>query len=126
MPKNLRRLVWSALLLGMIGWVLYAASGTSSFQNCVSAHEKAASEQSPQENVLSFAPSSRVRTICLGNLFYAGRDAIAAVATAFIALFTFTLWRSTQKNADAIINAERPRVFLSDIKFDRLGGTVKT
>jgi hypothetical protein len=122
MLKSLQRHVWSALLLVMIGWLLYAASGTSSFQNCVSAHEKAASQQNPQENVLLFTASSRVRTICLGHFFYAGRDAIAVVATAFIALFTFTLWRSTQKNADAIIGAERPRVFLSDIKFGRLGG----
>lgn len=64
--------------------------------------------------------------------------AVSAVATFFIALFTYTLKRSTdklwiatrntaeaaQKSADAAITAERPRVFLSTLTFDRLGGDI--
>lgn len=81
----------------------------------------------------------------LGDFLETHRDGVTAVAAAvsaaatfFIALFTYTLKRSTdklwtatrqtaeaaQKSADAAIAAERPRVFLSKITFDRFGGDI--
>src|SRR5262249_8624947 len=42
-----------------------------------------------------YVVAARVNTECLFSFLYDNRDAVTAVATAFIAFFTFTLWWAT-------------------------------
>jgi hypothetical protein len=90
-----------ALIVVAIVWFLYVAIESTSFQICIADKENKQTDQStekqPSEVLRSFIVSARVRTDCVSNFLYDNRDAVTAIATAFISIFTFTLWRSTDR-----------------------------
>src|SRR5258708_2879603 len=85
------------ILLLCSGWIL---STSSSFNACQTNQTAAKSEQANENSpplTLSVADKAAICGRCILHLIYENRDAATAVATVFIALFTFTLWRSTQR-----------------------------
>ncbi|MGA7386293.1 MAG: hypothetical protein WBW81_16840 [Methylocella sp.] len=88
-----------ALVTVVSAWLLYVAVGSTSFQICVANKEnkqpEQASEKHSSEVLHSLIVSARVKTYCACVFLYDRRDAITAIATAFIALFTLTLWLAT-------------------------------
>jgi hypothetical protein len=88
-----------ALVTVVSAWLLYVAVGSTSFQICVADKEnkqpEQASEKHSSEVLHSLIVNARVKTYCACVFLYDRRDAITAIATAFIALFTLTLWRAT-------------------------------
>jgi hypothetical protein len=87
---------------------------TPSFQECIDKQEKTerAKEvpKNPPEFPLSSVVYARIDTVCTWRTLYRFRDAIAAVATVFIAFFTLTLWLSTKRlSAEAIRASEIAR-----------------
>lgn len=79
---------------------VWAISISSSFQQCVN-DQTASTHQLHKEKLpeltLPFGDHVAIRFRCSGHILYKYRDATTAVATIFIALFTFTLWFSTWK-----------------------------
>jgi len=76
---------------------------------------------------LSVVDSAAISGRCAGHVIYEYRDAATAIATVFIALFTFTLWQSTKGMMAATRNAvdlarqefiatHRPRMILRYIQ----------
>jgi hypothetical protein len=99
----------SAIVFGL--WV-FATS--SSFKSCkieqTTANTETSKEQTPP-SVLTSANRAAVSTRCALHVAYEYRDLATAIATVFIALFTFTLWWSTkgmmQATRDSVRLAER-------------------
>lgn len=95
----MRRLAWTALIFVVLAWLCYTALELSSVQSCVTNKQNEAAQEQTEKDFPEFVGpliiGARVRTGCLGLFLYENRDAVTAVATAFIALFTFTLWWST-------------------------------
>jgi len=74
---------------------------TASFQDCLTQEESHQAAQASKDNSprMIFSPlvNARNNTACAVQMLYVYRDALTAIATLFIALFTLTLWRSTHK-----------------------------
>ncbi len=89
------------LIALVIAWLLYVAVESTSFQICIADKEDKQPKESAEKNSLevlgSLVWSARVKTDCIFVVLDENRDAITAIATAFIAIFTFTLWRSSDK-----------------------------
>jgi hypothetical protein len=89
------------LIAVVIAWLLYVAVGSTSFQICIADKGDKQPKQSAEKNspeVLGLLiASARVKTDCVFVVLDENRDAITAIATAFIAIFTFTLWRSSDQ-----------------------------
>jgi len=69
----------------------------------------------PPEFALPRITYARINTVCGARILYEYRDAVLAVATIFIALFTLTLWLSTRRSVEVLPRIERAYVFLSNI-----------
>jgi hypothetical protein len=88
---------------GGIAWRL-DDSISSSFQACVNSQLTTAAQQTkedPPKLALSITNHAVIYWRCSFHVLYDYRDAVAAVATVFIAIFTLTLWRSTSGLVDA-------------------------
>jgi hypothetical protein len=95
----MRRLAWTAFILAVIGWLCYSALELSSVQDCVANKQSQGTQEQTEKGSPEFARlfviGARIRTQCLGVFLHDNRDAVTAVATTFIAIFTFTLWWAT-------------------------------
>ena len=104
----LSRAMWVAVA-ATVAWLSYALWATPSFQQCIDQQEKAERAkqipEQPPEVPLSRLVYARIDTVCAWRTLYRFRDAVAVVATVFIAFFTFTLWRSTNTLSDEAIKA---------------------
>jgi len=76
-------------------WIRYVAWNSTSFQACIADKQSQQSQESLSELSRFFEMKARVGTDCLFVFLYQSRDAVTAVATAFIAIFTLTLWWAT-------------------------------
>jgi hypothetical protein len=69
------------------------------FQTCIADKQSQQSQEQSKEGLSEFSRlfemKARIGTDCLFVFLYDSRDAVTAVATAFIALFTLTLWWAT-------------------------------
>jgi hypothetical protein len=106
------KLRYAAILGGLLLvlcsiWIL----GTASSFNACKANQTAAMSEEAKENspplTRSVINRAAICARCAIHVVYEYRDAATAVATVFIALFTFTLWGATIKLADA----DRPHIF---------------
>jgi hypothetical protein len=93
----MRALRYFSVLVFVLGaiWIL---STSSLLQTCIDKQTAAESEQAkenPPTVLLSFTNKTAVCIRCTGHILYEYRDFVTAVATVFIAAFTFTLWWST-------------------------------
>lgn len=125
--KSLRIGIALLILCSLI-FGLWIVSTSSLFQTCVSS-QTAEKTQTGKENsppsILTGANYASIYIRCAGHAIYEYRDAATAIATVFIACFTFTLWRST-KAVVAIANRDfiathRPRVgvrFIQEIFYE--------
>jgi hypothetical protein len=94
MLKALRYVLALVLVIGSI----LILSTSSSFRSCIEKQTAAKSQQAKEsfpKLTLTIADRAAICARCAGHLVYEYRDAATAVATIFIAIFTFTLWRST-------------------------------
>src|SRR5262249_5556001 len=90
-----RKYLWFALIAAVSVWILYVAWNSTSFQACIADKQSQQSQESLSELSRFFEMKARVGTDCLFVFLYQSRDAVTAVATAFIAIFTLTLWWAT-------------------------------
>ena len=101
LSKRQRRAALYALIAALCIWLAYVATGTSSLQSCVSEQEDRQAGQKSQDdaNEVLFSPLDRawVFTYCGVGFLYDSRDAFTMIATVFIAVFTGTLWRATDR-----------------------------
>ena len=93
--------IWPWVLIALAClWLVYTAALSSSFQTCVSEKYLQQSNHQSEKKSPDFVSRafvvSRVNTDCLGTFLYESREAVTAVATAFIALFTLTLWLTSR------------------------------
>jgi hypothetical protein len=117
MLTAIRYVLAVALLIGVV-WIL---TTSSSFKACVETQTAA----SPI--ALSIVDSAAIRGRCSVHVIFEYRDVATALATVFIALFTFTLWLSTKGMMAATLSAvdlarqefiatHRPRVIVRYIQ----------
>lgn len=96
---TVRKYLWFALIAAVGVWILYVAWSSTSFQACLADKQSQQSQQQSKESFSEFSRvfemKARVGTDCLFVFLYESRDAVTAVATAFIAIFTLTLWWAT-------------------------------
>jgi hypothetical protein len=94
-----KRLAWMALLLIVLAWLGYTVHQSVSFQECLADKQRQQIQEETEKDLPNFARqyvvAARVNTECLFYFLYDNRDAVTAFATAFIAIFTFTLWWAT-------------------------------
>ncbi len=121
----------ATIALALIVWLV----GTSeAFKSCI--HERknqqpyrALHERSAIIGITIVGLRTRIglNVACAGNFADSNQGAITALATALLAIFTFTLWRSTSRlwkvsieHADiakrALLDVERPHVLIEDIQ----------
>ena len=97
----MKQRTWWIVLILFFAWTSYVAWSTSSFQDCIANEEKAEAtahtKNNPPEVILPLIAYARIDTLCAVRLAYDFRDALNTIATLFIALFTLTLWRSTDR-----------------------------
>jgi hypothetical protein len=95
----LQRLAWVALLAIVLAWFGYTIHQSVFFQECIANKQHQQTQEEAEKGLPEFARqkvvSARINTECVFSFLYDSRDAVTAVATAFIALFTFTLWWAT-------------------------------
>jgi hypothetical protein len=98
--KAIRMLRAAKIAIGffVIALVLGVFWSSSFFQTCVNGQQSAYSQEGQRKGA-TFVGSDigAIAIRCAGHVTYEYRDAITAVATVFIALFTLTLWLSTKK-----------------------------
>jgi hypothetical protein len=96
----LRKIVPRIVLLAIVCLAILVVWSSSSFHDCVE-RQQAAYSQETKEKVppllLARGSQAAICIRCAGHVIYEYRDAATAVATILIAIFTFTLWRSTDK-----------------------------
>jgi len=88
-----RNFFWALLALAVLLGVL-TVSISSTFQACVNNQQTASTH-------FSITNHAVIYWRCSFHALYDFRDAVTAVATVFIAIFTLTLWRSTSGLVDA-------------------------
>ena len=84
----------------VIALVLSVFWSSSFFRTCVNGQQSAYGQEAKEKLPPFFFAGSDTGAIairCAGHVTYEYRDAVTAVATVFIALFTLTLWLSTKK-----------------------------
>ena len=95
----MQRLAGVVLGLLVLAWLGYTVHQSVFFQECLASkqaqHANEQGEKGFPEFARPYVVGSRVETECLFSFLYDSRDAVTAVATVFIALFTFTLWWAT-------------------------------
>jgi len=100
MLKVLRYLAVLVLVLGSI-WIL---ATSSSFRSCMEKQTQTRAEQAKKDPPPFALALTNVAAICVrcgGHVVYEYRDFVTAVATAFIAIFTYTLYAATKGLAQA-------------------------
>jgi hypothetical protein len=99
MLATTKRYAWRVLIAVVCLWLLYVTSVSIEFQKCVSEkqHEQSrqTSEQYVPEVLRPFVVSAHIETDCFAGFLYDSRDAIAAIATVILAIFTGRLWYAT-------------------------------
>lgn len=98
----LRPWLWSALFVLIGLWLLYVEVDSAAFQQCVADHGGTYPQEEAGENPAYFVAAVslwriKVWTSCTGAFLDTYREVVAAVATIFIAIFTWTLWWSTRR-----------------------------
>jgi hypothetical protein len=90
---------WRAWIVGGLGLValVWIVESSQSFQSCVKNAQYQAGEQTLKKHLADFSVLIRQRGSCIGFFIHRNEGAITALATLLIALFTLTLWRSTDK-----------------------------
>jgi hypothetical protein len=73
------------------------ALNAPSFEQCVRANENASTHNKLKENLPVFVIAFSRGVYCFGPFFAENRDAFAAFSTVLLAIFTGTLWWSTEK-----------------------------
>jgi hypothetical protein len=86
--------------VALILWLTWVSFTTPSFQACIAEQEAAQADQiSPKHApvvALPLGALAEIGTQCTGRFIHEQRDALTAIATIFIAWFTFTLWSATR------------------------------
>jgi hypothetical protein len=101
---------WALIALACL-WLVYTAVSSSSFQMCVGERYGHIANQQSEKGSPEFSNHplgiGKINTSCLGIFLYESRDAVTAVATAFIALFTLTLWLTSRNQLRHAHRVER-------------------
>ena len=114
-------LLLGALAVALLLWLSYVLYSTKPFQTCLGEREKgykAAQEakENPAKGSFTLVRDARNDTVCAFHVLYEYRDAVTALATLFIALFTLTLWWATRGllriSSGGLIDLERPYLFV--------------
>ena len=126
----LKKIATGIALTAIAFFAIFVVWSSSSFHDCVKRQQTAYSKETNESKPpLFFARESRAAICirCASHVIYEYRDAATAVATVFIALFTFTLWWSTKGMLEAtktavdlaraeFISTHRPKIRLRRIK----------
>ena len=132
MLKVAKRLGWAALIVSVSAFLLYVLFSTTSYQICIADKEKEqpekATEKTLPEGLRPLIMGARIKTNCIFFFLYENREAITAVATAFIAFFTLTLWHSTRNlwklARSEFIATHRPKITMRAVKLHLEGAGV--
>ena len=91
-PRQLLRTAFGISAAVFLSYVVWIFATSSSFQECIgkqTATETSASETKTPPNFLA---RIAIKSRCSVHVIYEYREAVAAIGTVFIALFTCTLW----------------------------------
>jgi hypothetical protein len=131
-------LAWLLSLAATVAFTCWAISTSPEFEKCAASEyrpQKQESADNPPPRTLAFTDSVALYARCEGHVLYEYRDAITAVSTAFIALFTLTLWLSTwgllratnqsiRLARDEFISTHRPLLKVKFVHMDTKDGYV--
>ncbi len=94
MPRRLRDTIAWTLFIFVIAGLLWLAKLSPSYRECDADYK-----QHPAYSESTNSHKERIRrfVLCEGAFFDANHDAITAIATLAIAIFTLTLWRATKR-----------------------------
>jgi hypothetical protein len=96
MLKSVRLWATGIVAVGLVVWIVVSSQ---SFQSCINQSKDQASEQAfqkgPSDLVISLIRRINFSAHCVGEFIDNNNEAITAISTLFIALFTLTLWVST-------------------------------
>jgi hypothetical protein len=90
---------WRAWIAGIVTILalVWTVEGSQPFQSCVKEAKYQIGGQTFKRALANFSTWTGHRKDCVGAFIHQNEGAITALATLFIALFTLTLWRSTDK-----------------------------
>src|SRR5215813_6167346 len=98
----LRSWLWTVVLVLAGLWLLYVEVDSATFQQCVIDHQGSRPQGEPGKNGAHFVAAIsfwhiKIWSSCTGTFLDNYREAVTAVATIFIAIFTWTLWWATRR-----------------------------
>ena len=108
------------LLVAGCLWLLYIEVDSAAFQQCVADHRSTYPGEASKESSAYFIAAVGFRrvkiwTSCTGAFIDTYREAVTAVATIVIAIFTWTLWWSTA----GLPNSPRTKLTIRSNRCDR-------
>jgi len=96
-------------------FLYFERSFSPTFQQCTSGQENSAQTSAAEKQPSFFGTTVDTYVRCTGLFFENNSEAVTALATLIIAIFTFTLWRATSTQArltrEALIADKRAFVF---------------
>jgi hypothetical protein len=119
--------MWKSSLLLLVvtlailsGFVVFERSFSQPFAQCVAGHQNEKGQTPPKEDGTFLGLTVNRYTWCSGDFVESNKDAITALATLIIAVFTATLWIATNNQATitrhAFIAQKRAFVFATGIR----------
>src|SRR5260370_34641400 len=90
---------WRAWIVGALALLalVWIVETSQTFKGCINQSKTEAGEKTLYQRASSFFVILSRRQDCLWVLVHKNEDAITALATLFIAIFTITLWHPTAK-----------------------------
>jgi len=90
---------------GCVLVVLLLYHSSESFQSCINAKQNAGAERTFYKSIANFLVTLGIGRGCTGYFIQEAGNAITALATLLIAIFTWTLWRTSADQAQLTIVA---------------------
>lgn len=113
MLKLLKKHRFAIVAIGCVLAVLWLSFSSESFQSCIENKQNVDAEKAFYESISHFLISLGVLRGCTSYFIHEAGDAITVLATLLIAIFTWTLWRSTDRAGEHFRVSERAYVKLS-------------
>jgi hypothetical protein len=121
----LKKIATLTALIAAAALLIFVLWSSPSFQECGYRQNETKSQiirENPPKFTLALLNRTAVYVRCAGLIMYEFRDAVTALATIFIAMFTLTLWLATDKlwrSGQATFEAsQRAFVFLDGFDFE--------
>jgi hypothetical protein len=123
--RQQRSLVLWAVGIALLGWII---GSSESAKECVGEHQNQEGGKAPVERLTNFSVVRRFSPRCVSRFVESNDKVIIALGTLAIALFTFTLWRTTGRTLSHLerefFAVHRPKLDLRQLSLVRGGSAL--